>query len=292
MSGVFHALAGSHESGSASRASRRSRALACSGVATSLATCGPGPTSSHAPSPQMTCTSRSPLRKLILPEYRPCPLSKWRSWSNSSVEITSALTSSTPSGVRRRSSRPVGFLCSSVREKSPSRSEINRPSAYKRTVNFPGSPMLCAKVKWRMSSPFFGSARRRSYGSQADDALVEDIGAYGEGRGSSDDDHQCHRGKHDELPATTALERGGEPPAALPSPACPCENVLPVARERFWRERGEPCGEQRVFVRAHAITSLAETSSAESSAPSCRCAWDRVAATVPSAIPSTSPISA
>ena len=53
------------------------------------------------------------------------------------------------------------------------------------------------------------SARSRSDWRQADDALVEDIGAYGEGRGSSYNDHQYHRGKHDEKPATTALERHG-----------------------------------------------------------------------------------
>ena len=65
------------------------------------------------------------------------------------------------------------------------------------------------------------------------------------------------------------------------------ENVIPVPCERLGRQRGEPCGHQTPFGRAHAITS-----SVDSSAPSCSCALDRVAATVPSAIPSTSPISA
>ena len=95
--------------------------------------------------------------------------------------------------------------------------------------------------------------------------------------------------EHDDEPPTTALNHAGmvRPSMALPSRAYSVENVIPVPSERLGRQRGEPSGQKSVVVRAHAITSVAE-----SSAPSCWCALDKVAATVPSAIPSTSPISA
>ena len=62
--------------------------------------------------------------------------------------------------------------------------------------------------------------------------------------------------EHHEKPAPTVPERAGvpEPPTALPS-AHPADDISPVAGERLGRQRGEPSGEQIVFVRAHAITS-------------------------------------
>ena len=55
--------------------------------------------------------------------------------------------------------------------------------------------------------------------------------------------------------------------------------------KRLGRQQGESSAQQAVVVRAHAVTSFVV-----SSAASCSWAWDRVAATVPSAMPSTSPI--
>src|SRR3990170_5898960 len=131
-----------------------------------------------------------------------------------------------------------------------------------------------------------GGAWSRSHRWDPDKARVDEEGAHGERGGAAHRDERDDR-EHHEKPATTVPDRARrERPPAYTS-AHPADDVSPVARERLGRERREASGQQIVFVRAHAITS-----SVESTAASCWCAWDRVAATVPSAIPSTSPISA
>ena len=71
-------------------------------------------------------------------------------------------------------------------------------------------------------------------------------------------DHRDERDycEHHEKPATAALAHTGMPESSAVFPsACPVENLVPVPGERLGRQRGEPSGEQIVFVRAHAITS-------------------------------------
>jgi hypothetical protein len=76
------------------------------------------------------------------------------------------------------------------------------------------------------------SARRRSYGSQADDALIDEESARRERRGGSHDDEERRRGEHDETAAATLLQMGTlEPPAAArPGHACATEfRILQLA---------------------------------------------------------------
>ena len=150
--GCFHALAGSHDPGFVSRASRRFRSLA-----------------------HLRGTSRSPLRtwmyagpKVSLRDVLPgggwaCP--------NPPAERISDRRSLTPSRVRRCSRKP--------RRGGPAPSRINRPSAY--------TQFLLLVVRRgpvvHLEHSALGSTRRRSHRRQPDDALVDDEGTHGERRG-------------------------------------------------------------------------------------------------------------
>ncbi len=121
------------------------------------------------------------------------------------------------------------------------------------------------------------SARRSSHRRQADEALVKDELAHDRPSSGCQGRDERERGQHDDKPAT--------PLATVPSCACSIEDIAPVPGERLGRECGESTGQPTVFVHAHVLTSFVERSPA-----SCRCACDSVAATVPSATPSTSPM--
>ena len=119
----------------------------------------------------------------------------------------------------------------------------------------PGTPSYVVNPVVHLEHSALGSTRRRSYCRQPEEALVEDEGAHGERR-CADHRDECDHREHHEKPTPTLPERARvpEPPMALPS-AHPADDISPVAGERRGCQRGEPSGEQIVFVRAHAITS-------------------------------------
>ena len=185
---------------------------------------------------------------------------------------------STPSGVSRCSRNPVdrGFAApGTVGSPPPDQPPVGVHPSAGSTVSFPfgsqGDPVQDLELPARRA------ARRRSYWRQADEAIAEDEVAHTADRGRCDGGGRGNHGERDDEPAS----------AGLPNCACPTENVVPASGKRLGRQQGESSAQQAVVVRAHAVTSFVV-----SSAASCSWAWDRVAATVPSAMPSTSPICA